>query len=159
MKFHTEDVPMATTTVSDFVIWTKHIHGDDALTARISGLGAGEILSLAIDGVEGPWRKMDNGKDGRPTPGLRPLGRAQEFWRDLYKTRRGDVVSLEVHQAARPGVEEQGAIFETRVVEAAQRLVRTDESRRTALEAFLALAGQGWKSEGRTMTRDEMHER
>ncbi|TCS16080.1 hypothetical protein [Caulobacter sp. BK020] len=150
---------MATITVSDFVIWAKHIHGDDALAARVAGLGAGEILSLTIDGVEGPWRKMDDGKDGRPTPGVRPLGRAQEFWRELYRTRRGDVVSLEVHWATQPGVEEQGAAFETRAVEASRRLVRTDESRQAALDAFLALAGQGWKSEGRTMTRDEMHAR
>ena len=150
---------MATTTVSDFVIWTKHIHGDDQLAARVAGLRAGEILSLEVDGIEGPWRKMDDGKDGRPTPGLRPIGRAQELWRDLYKTRRGDVVRLEAPQAPGSGFEEQGAIFEARVVTAARRLERTDESRRTALDAFLALAGQGWKSEGRTLTRDELHER
>ncbi len=150
---------MATTTVTDFVIWTKHIHGDDALVARISNLSAGEVLDLRIDGVEGPWRKMDDGRDGRSTPGLRPLGRAQDFWRELYKSRRGDVVSLEAEHSAEWGVGEQGAIFETRVVQTARTLVRTDESRQAALEAFLALVGQGWKSEGRAMTRDEMHER
>jgi len=150
---------MATTTVSDFVIWTKHIHGDGHLAARVAGLRAGEILNLEVDGVEGPWRKMDDGKDGRPTPGLRPVGRAQELWRELYKTRRGDVVSLAEPSASGSGVEAHGAVFEARLVSAARRIERTDESRRAALEAFLALAGQGWKSEGRTLTRDELHER
>lgn len=150
---------MATTTVSDFVIWTKHIHGDDALAAHVASLPAGEVLSLEIDGVEGPWRKMDDGKDGRPTSGLRPIGRAQAFWRDLYRTRRGDVVSLEVREAAGFGVAEQGAAFVAQPLATPPRLERTDDSRRAALEAFLALAGQGWRSQGRTLTRDEMHER
>lgn len=150
---------MATTTVTDFVIWTKHIHGDDGLTARIMGLRAGEVLTLEVDGVEGPWRKMDDGKDGRPTPGIRPLGRAQAFWRDLYKTRRGDVVSLEIYEAMGRGVEEQGAAFTGQLAATGRGVERTDESRKAALEAFLALAGQGWRSSGRIVTRDEMHER
>jgi hypothetical protein len=62
---------MATTTVSDFVIWTKHIHGDPGLTARIHELWAGQTIELEVDGLTGTWRKMDDGSDGRPTPGIR----------------------------------------------------------------------------------------
>lgn len=150
---------MATITISDFVIWTKHVHDDPALAARLAGLRAGETLDLSIDGVTGTWRKMDDGKDGRSTPGVRPLGRAQDFWRNLYKSRRGDVVSLEIAKSDAEGLEEQGVPFDSSVVKADQKLKRTEQGRRAALEAFLDLAGQGWRSEGRTMTRDEMNER
>jgi hypothetical protein len=148
---------MATTTVSDFVIWTKHIYGDAALAARLSELGAGEVLNLRIDGVEGAWRKMDDGKDGRPTPGLRPLGNAQEFWRELYKSRRGEMVELVLVDAdslsGRPGFSTQAAI------DAAARLVRTDAERTAALEGFLSLAGQGWRSDAPYGSRDDLHDR
>lgn len=153
---------MATTTVSDFVIWTKHIHGDAGLVARLAAMKAGETLNLRVDGVPGTWRKMDDGKDGRPTPGLRPLGRAQDHWRALYKSRRGDLVALdlkddELFEAT--GVSETGSVFEPARASAAPKLVRTEESRKAALEALLAQAGKGWRSDGRKMTRDEMNER
>ena len=87
---------MARTTISDFVIWAKQIHDDEDIGQRIASLSAGQTIDLIVDGVRGVWRKMDDGKDGRPTRGIRPLGRAQEFWRTLYESRRGDVVSLEL---------------------------------------------------------------
>ncbi len=72
---------MATTTVSDYVIWTKHIHGDPELVSRVHDLWAGQTIELEVDGLRGTWRKMDDGSDGRPTPGLRPIGAAQVVWR------------------------------------------------------------------------------
>ena len=56
---------MATTTVSDYVIWAKHIHGDPELVARIHALWAGQTIELEVDGLRGTWRKMDDGADGR----------------------------------------------------------------------------------------------
>jgi len=137
---------MAQTIVSDFVIWTKHIHGDAQIEKRILGLREGETLDLKVDGVVGTWNRMKDGKDGRPTPGIRPVGKAKDFWRELYDARRGDLVSLELLGPADLNGPQN-------------TLTRTSDSKREALEAYLALSGQGWRSEGRTFDRDEMHER
>ena len=156
---------MATTTISDYVIWTKHIHDDAVLAERLARLGEGETIELRIDGVVGTWLKMKNGADGRPTPGLKPLGRTQAFWNELFKSRRGDIVSL-VHEAdVTDGVFETDAVAfahaspAPNVDSAIGRLVRTQADRDAALSALLDGAKGEWRSEGRTMTRDEMHER
>lgn len=148
---------MASLTVADFVIWTRHIHGDEALVKRLVALRAGETVELSIDGVTGTWRKMDDGKDGRPTPGLRPLGMARDHWSRLYDSRRGDVVGLETLAPRATGTAEEPRPFEP--APPSRKLMRNDESRKRALESFLALAGQGWRSEDRTLTRDDMHDR
>lgn len=146
---------MATATVSDFVIWTKHIHGDPELTARIHAMWAGETIQLEVDGVRGVWRKMDDGADGRPTPGIRPIGAMQVVWRSLYKRRRGEAVTI------RP-VETQGGVAEA---EQRPRLVfpplgKTEEERQAALERFLALGREGkYRSDGPYGPRDELYDR
>jgi hypothetical protein len=144
---------MAMTTVSDFVIWTKHIHGDGRLAARVEDLAAGDTISLRVAGDVGVWRKMDDGKDGRPTPGLRPLGKAQDAWRQLYRSRRGDTVTLE----AIDGMEEGATPFTGAIAISPPSTAPTD--RQAALQAFLELAGQGWRSQGRRLDRDALHER
>lgn len=144
---------MALTTVTDFVIWTKHIHGDAALAARIADLGPGETIDLRVAGEAGVWRKMDDGKDGRPTPGLRPLGKARDTWRRLYRSQRGRTVSLEVAD----GMEDTGAAFIGAIAVSPPQATSAD--RQAALQAFLDLAGQGWRSQGRRVSRDELHER
>jgi hypothetical protein len=62
---------MARTAVRDVVIWVKHIHGED-VSRRVLDLQGGETLDLVVDGIRGAWRKMDDGRDGRPTMGIRP---------------------------------------------------------------------------------------
>jgi hypothetical protein len=154
---------MATTTVSDYVIWTKHIHGDAGLADDIARLAAGETIDLRIDNVGGTWRKMDDGRDGRPTSGLRPLGRTSTFWNGLYKSRRGDVVSLERLEPGVDGFREVEAPAYTSAGSAAAsdvaKFMRSDADRRAALNALLDGAKGGWRSDGETMTRDEMHDR
>ena len=156
---------MATTTISDYVIWTKHIHDDGPLVERLGRLGEGETIELWVDGVVGTWLKMKNGADGRPTPGLKPLGRTQAFWNALFKSRRGEVVSLVYEAEVATGVVEADAPpFRHATAplsrdSAISRLVRTQTDRDAALSALLDGAKGGWRSEGRTMTRDEMHER
>ncbi|WP_439476042.1 hypothetical protein [Brevundimonas sp.] len=140
----------AHTEVRDYVIWSKHLHGDLRLPARIEALEAGETIELEVDGVAGTWRKMDQGKDGRPTPGIRPLGSAQAFWRDLYRSRRGAVVSVSL-MAERDGVRRASVLFPA--------LGRTAEEREASLEALLAMQGQGWRSDGSGFERDEAHDR
>jgi|TARA_R110002051_G_C8616291_1_gene482629 hypothetical protein len=141
----------ARTEVRDYVIWSKHLHGDPGLPARIEALSPGDVIDLEVDGMRGSWRKMDQGKDGRPTPGIRPLGSAQEFWRDLYRSRRGDVVSVNLIEAT-PGAAQRATVI-------LPALGRTDEERRAALDALLALAGQGWRSDGDGFDRSDLHER
>lgn len=140
----------AQTEIRDYVIWSKHLHGDAHLPARIAALRAGDTIDLEVDGVRGTWRKMDEGKDGRSTPGIRPLGSAQAFWRDLYKSRRGSVVSVAVAP---------DSVARTRAAVIFPALGKTEEERQAALDALLGMVGQGWRSDGARMTRDEMHER
>jgi hypothetical protein len=145
---------MATTTVSDFVIWTKHIHGDPELTARIHALWAGETIQLEVDGVRGVWRKMDDGADGRPTPGIRPIGAMQVVWRSLYRRRRGDAVTIWA-------VETEGGVAES---EQRPKLLfpplgKTEEERRAALREFLDFAKLGYRSDGPYGPRDELYDR
>ncbi|HEX4180194.1 MAG TPA: hypothetical protein VHY32_05340 [Caulobacteraceae bacterium] len=156
---------MATTTISDYVIWTKHIHDDAVLAERLARLGEGETVELWVDGVRGTWLKMKNGADGRPTQGLKPVGRMRTFWSELFKTRRGDVVSLVCETPVATGVVEADAPpfrydpVAPNPAGAIRRLVRTQADRDAALSALLDGAKSGWRSEGRAMSRDEMHER
>jgi hypothetical protein len=148
---------MASTTVSDYVIWAKHIHDDPELAQRVLAMWAGETIQLEVDGVRGTWRKMDDGADGRPTPGIRPVGAAQEVWRYLYRSRRGEVVSLKV-------VETQGGVSESAQEENRARLVfpalgKTPEERQAALERLLNGWRLGYRSEGPYGPRDELYDR
>ena len=47
-----------------------------------------------IDGTQGEFAKMADGKDGRPTPGYKPIGAMKEVWSKLQ--RRGDRVSFKI---------------------------------------------------------------
>jgi len=141
---------MAQTTVSDFVICTKHLHGDSNLVERVMALAPGDTINLKVEGVVGPWRKMDDGKDGRPTRGIRPIGKMQAWWSELYASRRGAVVAIDI-EPVEP--------TESPAARAAARIIRSEAERQSAISALLELAGKGWRSEGRTVTRDEMHER
>ncbi len=135
----------ARTVIRDYVIWSKHLHGDLALPARIEALEGGETIELAVDGVPGTWTKMARGKDGRPTPGIRPVGSAQAFWRELYESRRGKEVSV------RPVDDDRPVIYPARG--------KTPEEREAAIDRMLALSGQGFMSDGTPWTRDDANER
>ena len=141
---------MARTAVRDVVIWVKHIHGED-VSRRVLDLQGGETLDLVVDGVRGAWRKMDDGRDGRPTTGIRPIGRMQDFWRELYASRRGDVVTLELAQVEEDALERSGLLFAP--------LARTQEARKSALDALLGLKDAGYRNTGVSVTRDDMHDR
>jgi hypothetical protein len=147
---------MATTTVSDYVIWAKHIHDDPELATRVQSMWAGETIQLEVDGVRGTWRKMDDGADGRPTPGLRPLGSAQVVWRSLFKRRRGALVSLKVIEP-HSGVSEDAKARRERLI--FPPLAKTEEERAAALERFLHPPGGPWRSQGPYGPRDELYDR
>lgn len=77
----------------DYALWPSHIHGDDKLKEKLLKLDAGDLVELEVNGHRGMWKKMDDGKDGRPTPGLKGIGSAQREWHSL-KDRWGDLVSI-----------------------------------------------------------------
>ena len=84
---------MSVVEVRDHALWAKHIYGNDSLKHKIEELGAGALLELVVDGYVGTWAKMNDGADGRPTPGIKPIGKARDHWHSL-QDRRGDLVSI-----------------------------------------------------------------
>ena len=129
---------MAQTAVKGPVIWAKHIHGED-VQARVLALKGGEAIELVVDGRRGPWVRMKEGADGRPTPGIRPVGRAREAWSALCAGRRGELVQVDL---ARPEAPAQPA-----------------SSFRDAARAALLRGLSGYRSEGPALSRDDLHDR
>ncbi len=85
---------MSLVEVRDHSLWAKHIHGNDPLKTEITELSAGCLIELEIDGFRGTWEKMADGKDGRPTPGIKPLGLARKRWHEL-QDQRGALVPIQ----------------------------------------------------------------
>ncbi|WP_374469921.1 hypothetical protein [Phenylobacterium sp.] len=77
----------------DHVIWISHIRGDDELKSWLTSVPAGALIELELDGWRAAWRKMDDGKDGRPTSGFKPVGGAEVRWNEL-QSERGRWMSL-----------------------------------------------------------------
>ncbi len=86
---------MSVVEIRDYALWPKHIHGNDELKKRLVEMRAGELIELKVDGIQGMWKKMDDGKDGRPTPGVKAIGKAREHWHGLQE-KRGELVSIEL---------------------------------------------------------------
>jgi hypothetical protein len=84
---------MSMVEVRDHALWIKHIHGNETLRRKLEAMDAGTLISLKIDGVRGTWKKMDDGSDGRRTPGIKPLGAARNQWSAL-QGHRGALVSI-----------------------------------------------------------------
>ena len=72
---------MSLVEVRNHALWIKHIHENEPLRARLGALQAGQLIELEVDGHRGMWKKMADGADGRPTPGVRAIGNARERWR------------------------------------------------------------------------------
>jgi len=86
---------MSTLTVRDNSIWIKHIETDPATVAFLGALPGGARLLMEVDGVRGEWEKMADGKDGRPTNGLKPVGTMKDSWTAL-QSRRGDRLNFKI---------------------------------------------------------------
>jgi hypothetical protein len=93
---------MPTMIISDHTIWTKHIENGENLVRRLSSLEANAPIRLRIDGKPVLFRKMRNGADGRPTPGVRPDEAFKDFWNDLYRNRRGQRIDVEPDEGPQP---------------------------------------------------------
>lgn len=85
---------MARIEVRDSVMWLKHLRGNESLRSRLVDLGEGSRVELEVDSFRGTWEKMRDGRDGRPTPGLKPQGPARAHWQGLYERKRGSEVTV-----------------------------------------------------------------
>ncbi len=84
---------MSLVEIRDYALWGKHIYGNEELKNELLEMKAGELIELEIDGFKGMWLKMSDGKDGRPTPGIKGIGEARKHWHSL-QDKRGKLVSI-----------------------------------------------------------------
>lgn len=85
--------PMATVSVRDDAIWIGHIEGGQALQDRLRNLRAGDVLDLEVDGIVGTWERMRDGRDGRPTLGIKPTSHMKQVWAEM-RLRPGRIVPI-----------------------------------------------------------------
>lgn len=86
---------MVTFLNNDDNIWLKHISADQDTMALLRQLPGGARLDLEIEGVRGEWIRTKDGKDGRPTYALRPIGKTADFWKSM-KSRRGQYLEMRI---------------------------------------------------------------
>ena len=82
--------------ISDNSVWIKHIEQDPIIIERVIGLKPNAAIRLRIDGAPVLFRKMKDGVDGRPTHGIKPDELFKDYWNSLFKTRKGEKVSIEL---------------------------------------------------------------
>lgn len=91
---------MPTAEINDNTLWFKHIAGDPKLVGYLETLASEEVLELEVDGVVGTWQRMRDGRDGRPTRGLKPVSTMKRVWDEWYKTRKGEIVPIRTVKSA-----------------------------------------------------------
>jgi mRNA-degrading endonuclease toxin of MazEF toxin-antitoxin module len=84
---------MAKVTIRDNSIWLRHIEGDNRLVRRLDGLGQDDVIELEVNGIVGRWQRMRPGKDGRDTPGIKPIDAMREVWARM-QSQRGKIVDI-----------------------------------------------------------------
>ncbi len=86
-------MPQCQTTVTDVVLWIKHL--DDArMRSDLESLASEQELTLQVDEITGRWCRMKTGSDGRPTLGLRPVGPMRDIWMRWFTEEKGKVVTV-----------------------------------------------------------------
>ncbi len=85
---------MTMTVIRDDAIWIKHIEGNPELQERIRALKPEQILDLEVDGVVGKWARMRDGRDGRPTYGIKPVSQMREVWKRMRAAKTGQMVPI-----------------------------------------------------------------
>lgn len=92
---------MATMLIRDDALWAGHIEGDPDLVRRIRTLPANAPLVLRIEGRPMRFRKMNDGRDGRPTDGVKPDADSSEAWQAL-QARRRETITVEPDASVDP---------------------------------------------------------
>lgn len=153
---------MAHVEVRDYALWTKHVHGDEALRTLLESLKPEQTITLRVAGEEGLWRKMSAYRtSGNPTPGLSPIGPMQARWGEIYrrfKSQGGGLVEIElVEDPGKSGQGNNGGFGQTGLPPQWEQ--GSNEEREAAWEAFKALWNASWRSERPYGPRDELYER
>lgn len=142
--------------IRDYSLWVKHIRGNEELSRALEALHPGELVHLSVGGYKGVWQKKENGSNGLPTPGLKPLGEMRERWFRWFKERRGEMVKIELDgEIARNSAR-------TRRPAARIPLEYPTASKAEQEAAWAALQADmnaGWRSEEPYGPRDELYER
>lgn len=84
-----------TVKIADNSLWIKHIDIDKDILDMLRDNPADTRVIFEIDGTQGEFAKMADGKDRRPTPGYKPVGAMKEFWSTLQR-RRGERVPFKI---------------------------------------------------------------
>ena len=79
--------------IRDHSIWIKHIYEGEKLQKYLLGMEQNTLVELEIDGFKGHWIKMSDGKDGRKTNGIKPVGVTKKYWLKMQE-RRGELISI-----------------------------------------------------------------
>lgn len=85
--------------VRDHVLWIRHITAPTELKAWLEEIPAGASVRLTVNGVAGDWRKMEDGADGRPTAGFKPVTEPSRARWNALQSSRGLQVSFAVDDA------------------------------------------------------------
>lgn len=75
--------------------WIKHIYKGESLKNYLLNIKQNTIVNMEIDGFTCKWAKMKDGRDGRKTSGIKPIGKSKEFWVRLQE-RRGELVAIKL---------------------------------------------------------------
>ena len=133
---------MALGEVRDRSIWQKHIAGGPEVVAQVDALKPGEEVSLRVAGKRTRWAKVRSQPTGKAIAGLRPAdSAASKVWAELYATQRGKFVEIALDDGGGDWVD------------------ASEADRQAAWAAFKALAAAGWRSDGATFSREDLHER
>lgn len=129
--------------VRDNSLWVSHISGDDRLAAQLLSLKQGQSVTLSIDGVTGFWEKMKDGSNGAATPGLKPIGKMKQIWRQWYTEQRFAALEISMISSGANGRRKQ---------------LTGDQA--IAVDALLDAAKNSLgRSDDRKYSRDDLHER
>lgn len=82
----------------DHAIWVKHIK-NERIAAEIAALKPNAPIALRVDGMPMLFRKMRDGRDGRPISGIRPDEAFKACWNRICRERRGEAVDIELADA------------------------------------------------------------
>ena len=89
------EIDEKTVEIRDDSLWIKHVNIDEDALALLGYMPENTRVIFEIDGTQGEFAKMADGKDRRPTPGYKPVGATRKFWSELQR-RRGEFVSFKI---------------------------------------------------------------